>query len=1350
MSTITAPRPSSIDTNLPGSEYVHEGRLKIVIAGLDKNVRNEAARTANDVLKDKTSGGGNFLSFLRNIKDRQFTEAGRDIRSFGRRLRYGTLGQEYYQNKYRQEKEKEIVERGDFKDRYGEDYESQITMRFAHEFDDLVHTEAGERRTKLDFETNPDGTTNEKGVKLKENLFGLIKEATLGGFDDESGNLNEESFNEEKKRVITESANDGLTEDYIGASMLWADNILQIVNHSRAAILSQNITDEAEKTAAIENMFENTDIILGEARLGARGEVKKTAAERISEKLSKCDWLNEETVATSAAVALTAASFAVKRGASRLAASIAVPGVTGGVWAAKREYVKLDEERTDIARKMATGEVDMQSLSGRTAELAKTVYETRSASELKDQISVLYNDDGELRIDDADHFKEAISIIAEIQARNRLSDQKDINLISYSSVEMVEKERFELDLALAKSKTDIQKLLSSSSDTELKAFGLGDETIAELKKPDANILNVIMEPQIEGAQGVMEAAIERLQIGEEANDEESINARDRLFNKMRRSEVMKAFLKGTAIGSFLGLFAQEVVTSVEAAAGESTSSLLIENQGATKESWLRSVLDHGNGALDHGNYEYVANANPENTILVNDETKIVLPDGFTIEPSADGTEAILSGNGVNIEHLKLTSQGTLTDESLNQLHEAGFSTEVSANQISEDVDRQVAGESARDFIDNHSDEAVTVKRDFWYDNDTTSIYEGSELDLQDPVIQSDGSINISISGIKESGTHAGNYAELKELAKNGELKIALSLSKGTQSEVFLFNVDENGNAIIPSDSPCTDLFNKGENGQLSFDGQYTEVVQVHGIDENGITHISPFATNIGSNLNSFDDTVTDKVTYNSTTYTLNLTENVPGTEVEAKTIIPSALPLNTRRGLEYTDANKATPIESYYFSNIAEDRRRIWAENRSPRLQEKPNTLLNTGEELKWYRDELKQFDEEYIKEIDGHLKGNEDVLRRLDSNITAEVCISVAAAEDSESIYDTLVQYAQQDTESQKSTMFFLNIHWMERLESDPEQMSKIQKTFTEIEQAMSDFPNLNIVGFETVWPDELIQSLHDVNDLYDESTKRLYDTAALATEQAIRKGHRTNRAGAIIINSDVGATNLGHNLIRNFVKEANRHPRIDVFSTIDRDEQSGLPTASGFRLSAYAATGGSLYLSDMSININGAIDQLIAAARQGDSLHQSADQNDNRQTNNDTQEEPHNNEQAQVENNAPANNQPSTSGAPQQLALSSGTTNNPYQLAITQALANINPNDELDEITAQKPNGEGGTIYADFAYNNRKINGYFYFTGYDNDMDHLIFEPHNNPGQTEFIIGREKALSLIGSGRIIKHLQR
>jgi hypothetical protein len=832
------PHPTA--EHLPHKDFERDGRLKIVIAGLDKNVRQQAVEAANEQLNAETNEKG-FKGFVRG------------------RIWKGNLAREYYLAKYQREAEGQIRESDNLLQHEGRSDEVAriaTTLRYASEFEDEVIHE-GETRTNIESDGSPEAQ------QIKDTVKDLIEQYASGALDDAS-------FEEEKRRVMTNLAQGGVSQNYIGEGLLYADNLLQIAQNVRAAI---------DHGQSLDELMNNADIIVGEARLGARTEAKLSGTERIMKKLEGKAFVNEATVATAVSIAYSIGGWASKRAVSTVG-KLAVPGIGAGVIAAARENRMLKEERALHMREMAEGKQFDAEAPGnkRRSKLEISRYETMSATDLKDQLAVLYDDEGNLRIDgDRARFDEAMNIIARIQARIDLSDMRKVDLISFSDIEQIEMERFMLRSALAKAKTDFRKMLQNGEDGELSTLGVNPGDLADASSRGQDVLGFVLDTRVDSFTGAL-------------SDE--MTAKDRLFNKTRRVEVSKAFTKGTLLGVAVGLGVQEAGALVSHAAG------VVEHawggdQNAARETLLNAPFSAEHGATEHG---VVLTA--EHQFELSDSSKITLPPGFESH-IVDGHLNVTGPNNINFHDLPLNPDGSLTPNAVEALNSSGLHLSITNEILSNTVTTQEVV-SGGDFVANHHDLATPVTRDFWYDNGTPTVFEGRELQLDfggeaNSGFDAEGNIVFDVSRMDLSP---------EELS---HLQLALSATSGTQHEAFMVQFDAQGHAVIAKDSPLAALFSKGSDGNLVFEGKYAEAVEVAGSDANGVEHIRPLATVVGEGQPTFTDTVMRTEIQPAATYSISY-ESPSYTEPTNSVQVPPVVPVYGRRGLGATQQSRGRSI----------------------------------------------------------------------------------------------------------------------------------------------------------------------------------------------------------------------------------------------------------------------------------------------------------------------------------------------------------------------------------------------------------------------------------------------------------
>jgi hypothetical protein len=1155
---------------MPHSEFEKDGKLKIVIAGLDKNVRNQAVVAANERLNAETNEKG-FKGFIRG------------------RVWKGNLARERYLEKYKQEAEAEIRENDNLlqhEDRSDEAARVATTLRYASEFEDEVIHE-GETRKNIETDSSPEA--EEIKVAVKD----LIKQYATGSLDDDS-------FEEEKRRTMTELAESGVSQNYIGEGLMYADNLLQIAQNVKAAI---------DHGKSIDELLENAEFVVGEARMGARTEARLSGTERIMKKLEGKAFVHEATVATAVSIAYSIGGWAAKT-ALGAAGRLAIPGIGAGLIAAARENRVLKEERALHMREMAEGkEFDPKAPGNKRREkLEGTRYETKGANSMIDQLGVLYDDEGNLRIEgDRTRFDEAMAMVAEIQARIQLSDREKLDLIDFSAPEKIETERFNLDVALAKAKVDLRHLIEGADDPTLTALGIQPADIQRLKAEDGDVIPFVLDSRVEAAEGIL-------------SDE--ISDRNRVFNKFRRGHLAGTFVTGTVLGVTLGLGAQEFMALADSNTTGVLESVFAGDQqgGATHETFLASAFGGGGGG-EHA--ETILSGAHGSPVELSDGTKLTLPPEFHTQ-IIDGKLNIMGGDGSALpalHDLPLNPDGSLSPIATEALNSNGFHLASTHDVISHPVSTPETV-SAEQFHQAHQDLATHVTRDFWYDHGTPRVFEREELQL-DLNYDADGNIVFDVSRMHLSPEQLQH------------MQMAVSETSKLQHEPFMLKFNDHGQA--PVDKDLQGMFHKGPDGTPVFDGKYAEASEVAGTDANGVTHIRPLATVVGEGHSSFTDTVTHTETQPVTSHVVDY--NAPAGP-ETVVDVPPVIPVYARRGLGEVTNPETPPVTptpengyiagyGYYGSPEAGSPRWLkWDKERSPRMREDPGAELNTGEELAWYREQ--QGDsrgQEYLDEVDGYIDQNES-LRNLGPEIKAMVCIPVAAAAESENIYNTLSLYAQQDPESRDATAIVLNLNWLERLESDPDAVAKMDKTRSEIARAQADFPELKISVFEKVWTEDFVNERN--GRIYGEVIKVLYDTAALAMERSVREGRRASTDEAVLITNDADVKGMSSRYLENYIRAMERETESDVFTGSirwgsdtfkdfpgygvsssfyaivnmmyqrgERRSQGFVSTTgpnAGMRMSAFAAVGGCEDSPDMGAGADAVLGQRIAAARRAE----------------------------------------------------------------------------------------------------------------------------------------------------------
>lgn len=1035
--------------------------------------------------------------FARDRADARLTEElneGGRFKRFAKGIWKGNIARDYYRQKYIREARADIEANQDVlthevadADRRGRAIQSTID-RFQSEHDGLIHEEAGENRQELESESG-----------IAQGLKGIIAEYARGG-------LSDEALQEERTRVI-EAYREAHGEEALGEGLVQVDNILTIARSVRGAV---------EHGESLDNIMRGMRIITGEARTGARTEANYDRVDRVMDRLadSRIGSVVAPEILTAAVTSAASVLRIGSRAAIGAAAMTVIPGLGSGIVAGLRERKRTKDERTQHAREMAQGK-QYEDGDERRTEMEATRYETRSATELHDELRSHFSNEN---LDEGGHeaLQVALDALTAAEVRVNYSDRAMIDLVSYSDVALVNEERLKLDIAIAEAKVHANRRLTPEART---ALGLEESgTLDEYLDGRANEFYELVD--------------------------EDISTKDSTARRLELRRSVKAGVIGFGGGLIAGTLAQEIGAMVsDTRAGLVEKLWNADNKlynGTEHQTLLNGVFGEDKvQAATSGNY---------NTEIIEGKSTFSVSSEYSIGKNDDGTLSILGSDGGAVsEHLKLNEDGTLTPESMEQLRQHGAVVEdLSFSKETTAIENRTV--SVDEFLQNHQDETTRITRDLWYDNNTGA-FDRNELGLHwsGAGVDPQGNYQMNVSTMTNLGSsHGGEAVGWASEAQTGNLQLAISATQDSQAEVFMVDINPDGSINIPHDSTAAKFFDTS-NGEPIFKGQYAEVVQKSGLDANGVEHVRPLATLVGEgNITSLEDSVETKTTVLEPNYKISLPTHEADTFVEMAPVIS----VNSRRALGRL-VEKSPVRNGYYgyeygYGTGAEYWTR-WKTERSPRLQRDPDADLNTGQELAWYhKQQEKVRGKSYVNEINRYVESDQ-VLDRLGNETKAIVCIPVAAANESENIYRTLSMFARQDDkDARDSSVVLLNVNWKESLEGDPDQLAKIEKTKAEIERAKADFPEIRIASFEKVWTNEFIAEKE--GKIYGEVIKVLYDTAAVALDKANQEGRRDPSTEALLITNDADTEGMSRTYLRNYINTFENSPKNDVFSAMIR----------------------------------------------------------------------------------------------------------------------------------------------------------------------------------------------------------
>lgn len=738
-------------------------------------------------------------------------EAGR-IKGFWHRIWRGENGiaTKYYFNKYVEEAKRRAEEEG-LTTLYTDNVELRnaameaTIAHFTSEYDESIHEAAGERRQEL-------AGDSPFGLAVKKLIENYVK--------GDSKDWSEEAFREAQSRIVRQLNQYGDGDNLIGEGKVRIDNIWQI---------AQAVKESVNHGESLDNVLQGMKIYTGESRSGVRTEAHQSKFDKKTERLQKSkigSLVGPETISLGAAIAI--GIFRVGRGSlARAIGATGVPGLLGGVFAGMRENKRLKEERAIHAREVAQGQEFEDK--GRRAEIEKTRYETVAAKELIGSLEE-FIDKEDLSPEELQQCYESI-----VNAASRIyaSDKLQADFISYSSVTEVESERLELDVAIARAKVKLKGRLGDLPEALIVDLGIDkDGTVDDAIYKSTDVLYSLMDDR---------------------------SKKDEAFKKLKRRRVAMAAATGAVTGFTIGLASQEALAFFDSGYDGLLENALTGEGRGDRQTLLAGIF-HGEG-YGYSSETIVSAGDYTSYDVGGSQGSINLPDNYQLAYNPDGTANIIDPNGsIFAENISFEADGSLSQASQELLQEKGAIVEDLSTVVSSQ-ESTVKDLGIDEYLGHHQSELTNITRDFWYDNDTASVFDNNELGLHWGSQGDDGSIRLSISNMTDYGSYHGlDSTSWSDEAQGGTLKFAVSASIDTQDRVFMVDIAPDGSIDIPPDSPVANLFSVDEYGQVEFNGAYGEVVAIQDVDADGITHVAPLATMEGNNSISTISTTVEVLT----------------------------------------------------------------------------------------------------------------------------------------------------------------------------------------------------------------------------------------------------------------------------------------------------------------------------------------------------------------------------------------------------------------------------------------------------------------------------------------------------------
>lgn len=1042
------------------------------------------------------------VAFVDNSKaiDDQSIDAGEanmtadkeSLRGFGgflKKIWKHNLARNYYRQKEINTARQQILETGNIFAAAGgsqADFEADqaaVVSRFMLDYAEAIHQESGENRRII-------------GDQPEDKLLNDSLRALIDNFA--AGKIDEAALQEEKIRLLNDLPDFDIKTDR--AKIGYADNLLEVAKQVKASA--------AHQTGLVKLDYD-LEIIVGRAASGVRTEAKYNQVDRILEKIGKTKigaLINESTLGLAVAAATaTAVSFSQTAGqaVARALGGLGLGALLTGGLAAFRESQALKQERKQHGREMAQGK-KFKKGDVRREEMEGFNYKTVKAAD------VLSNLDIDLSVENQDNqekIKQAMFDLADLEARIRLSDQQRIDLIAFSSLVNVEKERLELDLARARLKVTLRRLAGQNKlnfvDGDLDAHL---DSLIEAKKQEL----------LGGDSGIRE--------------------KDRLFDKMRKSRMISTGAKAAGVGFAVGLVFQEVL------------SFFRPNQHGLVEGAIKGRQPVGSGQsvtlLEKARAMILGEPklHQAQDLFEIGDNKFKLPAGTEIRPEADGDFSIFSDGKKLIGDLRLID-GRLSAESQAALAKQGIGWLTQENQVA-------GAMGAREIIEQYREDFRDIIRRLWYDNDT-KIFDKNELRVfwggqYGSGLDQDGNILLNMQKMTPDGSyHSFNNqtlsADAQRLIKDGGLKLMLSLSKGTQNQVIEIPINSDGLAIIPKGSLAASLFSHAD-GVTKFTGQFMEVAQTMGPADNGAEAVRILATQVGQGMPD-GSTVINELVHNI---------DIPAaTAWEA----PPIIPILGRQPLEPAMIERFIKYNGYHSQELSEEEKASYEKYFSPRLKNNPQAKLEQQQELDWLFEQKAAREPEHLNNVNQVVESDQ-LLSDLPKDTRLMVCMAVGAAYESENIYRTLKLYSKQDKTVLAKTVFVLNINWFDDDKNDPDKLQKIQKTLEEVNKIKSEFPQLQIAAFSQEYVREIMIKERGVS-IHGQFIKDVHDVALRSLQLS------GIESDVFMLSNDADCKGMSDDYLAKMLDEIENHQDKDAFLGRIEWDTERWPDHPGFHLS-------------------------------------------------------------------------------------------------------------------------------------------------------------------------------------------
>lgn len=818
---------------------------------------------------------------------------------------------------------------------------------------------------------------------------------------------------------------------------LFADNFLEVADDLRILVSHEDGLNKLDEEL---NDLINTELVLGEARTGVRTETELGCVGRLLERFvgekKARKWTTGrglllpevETGAVAGALAF------IETGAIAAFRSLALRGLTFGGSAvvgaglmAWREDRKLRAERTHHAREMARGgRISPEML--RRQELEETRYETVTALSLIRNIEVAMNQNLESSLDSLNNLAEQVAMA---EVRIKFSDKNKIDLISYTDASLLEKERLDLDIAIARAKIRLRQMVQQLADRG--EIDLGEGTIEDYVG-----INLLYEK--EGNLSDLNSGVSRSVDSVAGRLEQEKAQKDQIFKKLKQEKMVKEAVKGFVFGLVAVGTIQEVSSWWREDQIGLVESILGKNQG--EHITIPAQINEFFNSSD----QIILPESNVHEMLLN-ENHVVLPEGVQILENSEGgnTFNIVRGNEIIASGIEFDDQGRITQAGLRALEADG----ISVNEVVNRFNGPAIPIETAEFIKQNQASFQEIHHLLWADNDTPKpIFDLNELKLDwggvsGSGLDKDGNFVLSMARMRVDGSFHGDWsADAQQLMREGKLSFLIYASEETQGQAIKLPIGPDGNVIIDKDSwIAKNFFRVDERGNTAFLGRFGEVSQIVE-NKDGVDQIIPLATITGDGL--------DQILAPTPVDSFKTIIDIPVGDkiIDAP---PPFIPIVPRKPLEKIRSGRRGEGGYGYGYGYGEggygdgygllDGSK-YSERLAPEVQTNPNYEWSKSD-FKLVNDYLKNQESEYLEELGEMIRGQE----KIDPSV--DVIITIPSGLEGKNLEKTIRNYAKLKNRHKFELVIFEN-HFGD---------SERDNTLEIINRMRREFPDLKIV---------------------------------------------------------------------------------------------------------------------------------------------------------------------------------------------------------------------------------------------------------------------------------------------------